>query len=580
MIEEPGVRFLYPMLLMLLPLVWWLSWLFAGSQRMRSMWRAVCDASLLAYLAPEAVRAGRGRGLLWLLAVLLSLGIVAAAGPSWRSEAFPLVHSTAARVLVLDLSHSMLAEDIRPSRFDRATGAARALLSDDYEGETGLVVFAGAAFVASPLSSDQSTLVAFLNALNPGTMPVDGGRIDLGISAARRLLEASESGRGEILVITDGAEDIEAAVRSALIAGGEGHRVSVLAVGTPQGGLLRNAQGSLLRDESGRYVVSRIRFDELERVARAGRGAIMRVDEGELSYAAVRATLQTMPDLVSDSTSAPEDRVAINGGFWLLWLMLPLALLLFRKNLLWILVLTVSVPWMSNSHAQGRDSIWKHIEHRAFDAYLEGDYQRVVEWSGNPMLLGSAYYRLNDFHRAAELFGQAGSAIAYYNQGNAYAQLHMFAEALLAYERALRLSPDLEDARFNKSIIEQYLEQQASLQSGEADDETTESYGQEAGETQARIGSAGETQAQAQEGEQPGVAGLGASVQAGQPNLDERFDPNEQQLDQFVLQFAGDRETPDPQLIELWLKTLPESSTDLFRNKFARDHQRNTRQSR
>jgi Ca-activated chloride channel family protein len=488
------------------------------------------------------------RLLAWTLGIIITLAILAAAGPSWRKQSYPILESTSARVVALDLSRSMLVEDIKPKRLAHAVTAAREIISTDYEGETGLVVFAGRAFVVSPLSRDAKTLLAFLDVLDPSTMPEDGTRIDLAISTAQGLLEASFAGKGQILVITAGASiDGTRAVQAALNAANLGHRVSILAIGTAAGAPLLDLEGRLLRDKDGKPELTRTNFQLLERVAQVS-----------------------------------SQRVSANDGVWIVWLILPFTLVLFRKNLIWMILLTVLVPDGREFYAKEWDSFWNHPEKLAFAAYRRGDYQLSYELSSSPLLQGSAYYRSGQFQQARDLFGEDNSASANFNLGNALAQQNRFPEAVLAYQKALLLNSDLKSARYNKRLIEIYLEQQSDAngtQSGDSDEAESFDEYQNQGDTEMRIGVA---ETSTNPGDDPALGpGLGASIQpGGQVDPFERFDGQEEALQRFILRAQTGEQPLDPEFLERWIRSLPETSTDLFRRKFLRDAQRQKRQSR
>jgi Ca-activated chloride channel family protein len=476
----------------------------------------------------------------------------------------------------------MLVEDVNPKRFTHAVAAAREMISSDFDGETGLVVFAGAAFVVSPLSRDATTLLAFLNALDPSTMPEDGTRIDLAIDAAQELLSASIAGSGQIFIITAGDTDDQEAVQAAQNASKLGHSVSVLAIGTAAGGPLLNEEGGLTRDTEGEILLSRSNFALLERVVQAGRGSIIALT-GSSAYAdLLLARLGANQLIESEPATDNSNRAAANDGVWIVWLMLPFALLLFRKNLVWMILLSVLLPFDGDLYARDRDSLWTHPERLAFEAYRQGDYQSSYELSSSPALQAAAYYRAGEYQRALELYAEDDSAQAVYNRGNALAQQQLFAEALLAYQQALLQNPELAPARYNKRLLELYLEQQAEIQNGltndPADDESAEENPDQPG-AETQIGINEQYQTNPAEDLQLGP-GLGASMQSSQVDPFESFDGLEQQLERFVLRARDDDQLPDLEFIERWIKTLPETSTDLYRRKFLRDYHRQKQQPR
>ncbi len=573
--------FLYPAVLLLLPPAWGLAWLVARRLRARSAWVRVCDAPLFAHLAPEAGGAGGHRRAFRMLAAVLTLAIVGAAGPSWRLQSHPLLTSFAARVLVLDLSQSMQVEDVKPSRHAQALEAARAIVGADFDGETGLVAFAGAAFVVAPLTSDARTLDAFLGALSPATMPLDGSRADLGIAAAASLLGASVAGRGQILLLTDGVDEVELAVRAALAASERGHRVSVLAIGTAEGGPLRDRSGGLARDAQGGYRLARPEFDNLERIARIGNGAYQALTSGADVFGRAVSDFDRDSLVELDDDPAATWRPRANDGVVLVWLALPLALLLFRRNLLWVLLLAVAAPYDQTATAADDGGVWQHAEQRAHAAFRRGDLARALALSSAPMLRGAIHFRERRYALAREEFSRASGADAWYNRGNAEAHLQRFPEAVHAYSRALELDPEHDAARFNRRLLQAYLER-AAVEAGmnpEDDDGETSTEAGELGSAQPRIGVAGQA-SQNPGDEDQADAGLGASPGSSPLDFVETYDGSDPTLEQFLLRAGESLDARGAEAIESWLEALPDSSSDLFRRKFLRDYQRQIRQER
>jgi Ca-activated chloride channel family protein len=582
MMEFTAFQFLYPGLLLLLPALWLLIRIYSGHSRRASMWSRICEPKLLYKMLAEKPGRASNRWLIVTMIIVLTLGVLALAGPSWRKQSYPVMESISARVVALDLSRSMLVEDISPKRFTQAVAAAREIISSDFDGDTGLVVFAGAAFVVSPLSRDEATLLAFLNALDPSTMPEDGTRIDLAIDTSADLLAASIAGNGQIFIITAGDTGGQQAVQAAINAANQGHSVSVLAIGTAAGGPLLNKEGGLTRGPEEKVLLSKSNFALLERVSQAGRGSMVSLT-GSSAYAdLLLARLGANQLIESELATDRSNRAAANDGVWIVWLMLPFALLLFRKNLVWMILLSVLLPVDSDLYAQEWDSFWTHPEWLAFKAYRQGDYQSSYELSSNPALQAAAYYRAGEYQRALELYAEDESAEAIYNRGNTLAQQQLFAEALLAYQQALLQNPELDPARYNKRLLELYLEQQAEIDNGlvtdSSNNESAEDSLDQPGD-EMRIGINQQYQTNPAEDLQPG-SGFGASMQSTQADPFENFDGLEQQLERFDLLAQRKDQLPDREFIERWIKTLPETSTELYRRKFLRDYQRQKRQSR
>ncbi len=583
MTEHATFQFLDPGWLLLLPLAWWLIWAYSRHSRRQSMWGRICDPQLLEKMIGDRQTWNSARLLAWTLGIIMTLAILGAAGPSWRKQSYPILESTSARIVALDLSSSILVEDVKPKRFAHAVAAAREVISTGFDGETGLVVFAGRAFVVSPLSRDAKTLLAFLDALDPSTMPEDGTRIDLAINLARYLLEASFAGSGQILIITAGASNgSTAAVQAALTAANQGHRVSVLAIGTAAGGPLLDSEGRLLRDKDGKFVLAKTDFELLERVAEIGNGTIVALKDFRGYDDLLLSRLGADELIESARTTDNSQRAAANDGAWIVWLILPFTLVLFRKNLIWMILLTVLIPDGRELYAKEWDSFWSHPEQLAFESYLRGDYQSSYELSTNPLLRGAAYYQSGQYQQALEYFSDDDSAQSNYNLGNTLVQQNRFPEAIIAYQKALTLNPDLESARHNKRLIELYLEQQfkaSKEQSSDADEGESTTESQNQGDTEMRIGVA---ETSTNPGDDPLLgSGMGVSMQpGGEVDPFEQFDGQEEALQRFVLRAQSVDQLPDPEFIERWIKSLPETSTDLFRRKFLRDAQRQKQQPR
>jgi len=575
-------QFLQPLWLLLLPPLWAVIWAYARHARRESMWARICDARLLRHMTRGyAPKAGRNTHP-WLVGCVLTLGVLAAAAPSWSKLSYPIMEATSARVIVLDLSRSMLVQDVRPNRYQHAVAAASEIVGSGYQGETALVVFAGSAFVLAPLSRDYTTLLAFLEAVHPDTMPLDGSNLSHAIATAQELLKASISGNGQILLITAGDSNSESPVQAALAAAGEGHRVSVLAIGTVSDGPSLDQKGGLLRDASGEIQIRKTNFELLQRIALAGNGSLVATDVAYDSDNFVASRLGASQLVESDRRADNATREAANDGVWLVWLMLPFTLLLFRRNLMWMLLILVMAPADRELSAKEWDGFWTHPEKIAFQAYSNADYNTTLQMTGKPLLRGASHYRAGHFQLALEQFEKEYTAASNYNRANALAQLQRFPEAILAYQQALELDPTMAAARYNKRLIELFLEQQYETSSDAVDNAANSEFGTESEAQKAfemRIGIANELEMNPAD-EQLLGPGLGASRQSGQVDPFERFDGQGSELERFVLRPREQDQAEDTAFIERWISSLPETSTELYRRKFLRDYQRQQRQQR
>jgi Ca-activated chloride channel family protein len=258
-------------LLLLIPLLL-LLWRLHRAHGDGNAWQGVVDAHLLPRLLSEDT--GRTRRLpLVLLALGWSLGVVALAGPTWERLPQPVYQAQAYRVMLLDLSPSMNASDIPPSRLAHARFELLDLLGKVKEGQTALLAYGAEAFLVSPLTSDTATIAAQVPSLVSGLLPVEGSkRTDLALAQAGELLRQAGAPNGEVILITDGLVHPTAAHEAVRALGKEGYSVSVLGVGSAKGAPVPLADGGFLKDADGAILLPKLDADGLSELARLGGG--------------------------------------------------------------------------------------------------------------------------------------------------------------------------------------------------------------------------------------------------------------------------------------------------------------------
>ncbi len=335
-------HFLQPLwLLGLIPLAL-LVWRLRRAASGDNPWTRIIDARLRPLLL-----AGQNHkinhSLLWLLGIGWMLTILALANPVWEKQVRPLYQTSAARVIVLDLSLSMLDHDLKPSRLARARFKIEDILARKDEGQTGLVVFAGDAFTVTPLTRDVDTIRALLKSLDPGLMPVQGSRADLGLQKAGELLQQAGLSNGQILMFADGVVGDKARKAAAQLRE-QGYRVSVLGIGTQNADPLTNAKGQLLRFTGDKLIVPQLETSALRAVAEAGGGRYRTFSSGNTD---IKALLDNAGPLSTETliSSDMQGQDWQDRGPWLAVLLLPLAALAFRRG--WLLSMVLMVGLMS-----------------------------------------------------------------------------------------------------------------------------------------------------------------------------------------------------------------------------------------
>jgi Ca-activated chloride channel family protein len=358
----------------------------------------------------------------------------------------------------------MMAQDEKPSRFERARYKLVDILERSKDYQTALIGYAGEAFVAAPLTDDIGTVRNLVDALDPSTMPVAGNRASLAIQEAVKLIKQAGLHSGEIILLADDAN--ERAVTAARAAHRDGFTVSVLGVGSPNGAPVALAQGDFLKDDSGNVVIARRDDASLTAVAEAGGGKYVTLspDSHDIDALLVDRADASAP---SETNRTTEDLAAStrwrDRGPWLLLLLVPLAALAFRRGWLMAIALVLLAPVQRANAASFKD-LWLRSDQQAAAALAEGDAKTAANVAKSPDWHGSASYRTGDFEAAAADYAKVGNADGAYNQGNALAKLGKYEDAIAAYDRALEAAPGMDDAKANKAAVEEFLKRQQQKQ--------------------------------------------------------------------------------------------------------------------
>ncbi|MCW8807386.1 MAG: tetratricopeptide repeat protein [Rhodanobacter sp.] len=443
--------------LALLPLIAWLA--MRQGQAQRQLARLV-DADLLPHLLSG--RAGSRQVPTWLFMAGWTLAALALAGPSWNRVAQPLYASRPAQVVAISLSQHMLARDVAPSRLDRAIYKAHDLLASNRDGLNALIGYAGEAFVVAPLTSDADSLGALLDAMAPDTMPVDGNDAALAIQRGVALIHDANAKTGLLVLITDQAD--AAADVAARKANQAGVRVSVLGVGTHQGGPVPQPEGGFLHDAQGHMVLAGRADAALAALAAAGGGRYVPMTADQADITALHAELRAGPatQVHGEVGDNWQDR-----GPWLLLPLLLIAASAFRRGWLVLLALVLLPLLPGRAHAVSWTDLWQRPDQQALQALRRGEPGKALQLARDPAWRGAAAYRAGDYAAAAQALQQAPGSTALYNLGNALAKQGRYRPAIAAYDRALKLDPANADAVANRKAVEDWLRKKQKKQQQE-----------------------------------------------------------------------------------------------------------------
>ena len=578
-------HFLRPDWLWALPLTLATAIFFARWRLGAGSWLNVIDPSLAPFvLSRSPTRKADYRW--WLLGIAGVIAVLSLAGPAWQQVEQPVFRSEQAIVVALDLSRSMDAQDVAPSRLLRARLKILDLLDRRQSGQTALVVYSSNAFTVTPLTTDNDTIAALVNSLTTDIMPSRGSYPLAAINKGRQLLEQAGAVYGEVLLITDGGSS-PAAENAARDLKSAGYTLSVLAVGTRTGAPIPKLGGGFVTDQSGQIAVPKLSESSLRRLAGAGGGrfAVLSADSRDLD---------TLLSGEAGTGKAGGESLATDNwreeGPWLLLLLLPLGAMAFRRG--WVLLIVVGVvPFAEPVQASVWDDLWQTKDQQAQKQLVEGNAAEAAELFENPEWRAVAQYRAENFADSAATFADNGDTRSLYNLGNALARQGDLESAIDAYEQVLEMDPDDSDAAYNRDLLQEALEQQqqqqqqsdeqeASDQSeGEGEQSESDSESDQEGEEGSESGGEseqGDSQRDEQQASQEDLDALEEELQRAAEEAEKNGEQQPQQLTQAELEELRQAQEQD-QAMEQWLRRIPNDPGGLLRRKFRYQYQQDGR---
>jgi Ca-activated chloride channel family protein len=543
-------------------------------------WSRAIDPELLPYLMPEHSDKTR-QTTIWMPILLLSLIVLAASGPSLRQVELPVIKRADALVLVLDLSASMLAADVQPSRIRRARQKILDLLELRVEGVTGLVVFAGDAHVVTPLTDDARTIANLMPALSPNIMPLPGANATSGIEAAANLLITAGAQGGQILLMTDGLPGFDT-VRAKNALESSGAALAVMAIGTKAGAPIPLPNGGFLKDDAGEIVIPTLDRRAIDQIASTLNAPVEQIslDERDIKSLTRRNNLAAQGELdLARQTDAWQDQ-----GFWLAALVALLLLPAFRKGALVSLLLLVVMQSETSQAAEWED-LWLTPDQQGAQRLAAGDASGAAERFDQSPWRGMAEFEAGAYDRAAGSFASEPSADGLFNQGNALAMQGDLRGAINAYERSLSLQPNAEDAVANRDFIQSLLDQQEDQEQEEEEQQEGEEQSQQDEQSEQNdasdsdSGGDGESSDQQDDSQQAGDGQQDeandqeeSEPQAGDqdPNTADRDQQAADQLEAATQEQMAkfDEALEEQQALEQWLRRVPDDPGGLLRRKF------------
>lgn len=445
--------------LLLPPIVLWLA---SNASDYRSRWRGMIAPHLLDHLivAPDRHRHMRPA---WIIVMAMILVILAGAGPTWQREAPPFVSDAASLVIAVDLSPTMDAIDISPSRLERAKLKIDDILAARRGARSAIIAYSGTAHLVVPLTEDDELIKTYSDALATRIMPKPGKDTAAALSFADNLLKADGS-PGTILLMTDGIENTgtDSAIKI-------DNGVIVLGIGTAEGGLVKKDDGSFLTGDGGTRLVARLDIDALKNFAGKNGFPVATLTSDDTD---IRWIIRHVSTNFTQQTAKEGDRWH-DAGWWLLF---PIALLLvfsFRRG--WVvqvamfcfcLRFVLPTPTVAAELAD----IWLTPDQQGRRAFERGDFESAAAHFHDPMWKGVSLHRASRFQDAIDAFAAVDTAESWFDQANSLFHLGRLEEAVAAYQTALERRPAWPEAVADLALAQRLLQQQKDEESEQQQD--------------------------------------------------------------------------------------------------------------
>ncbi len=413
----------------------------------------------------------------WITMLALASFIVALARPQFGTRLDTRERTGIEAIIALDVSNSMLAEDVKPNRLEKAKMMVSNMVDGMRDDKIGLIVFAGQAFVQLPITSDYVSAKMFLETISPSMMSVQGTDIAEAINLSMRSFTQQEDVSRAIFVITDGEDNEARGVEAAKQAASKGVRVYVLGIGNPGGAPIPiPGTGQYIIDDEGNTVVSRLSEEMCREIATAGNGSYIYVDNSSSAQKKLSEQVDRLAKAKMESQIYSEYDEQFQGFVLIGILLLLLDVFLLERE--------SNSTWLSNLFRRGRPAAALFLLIFSISAMAQTDRDYIRR--GNRLMRDSVYDKAQvEYQKAIEKDNT--NPISHFNLGNALLYQNKAEDAMKEYETAARLEKDktrLAQIYHNMGVVLQSAKQfdkavacyRNSLRNDPTNDETRYNY--------------------------------------------------------------------------------------------------------
>lgn len=320
----------YLYLLILLPLLA-LFFFYSNYQRKKRISK-YGDPELMKELMPDVSRY-RPSIKFWIVWVAIGLSVVMLARPQFGTKMEKVKRSGIETMIALDISNSMLAQDVVPSRLEKAKSLVSRLVDGFTDDKVGFIVFAGDAFTQLPITSDYISAKMFLESITPSLISSQGTNIGAAIRLAMKSFTPQEKVSRAIIIITDGENHEGGAVEAAKEAASKGVKVFVLGIGSPNGSPIPvEGSNDYRKDSQGNVIITRLNEQMCREIAQAGNGAYIRVDNSSSAQTLLQKEIDKLSKTDLESAVYSNYNEQFPALAWMVLLLLVVDLLILDKK--------------------------------------------------------------------------------------------------------------------------------------------------------------------------------------------------------------------------------------------------------
>ncbi len=401
-----------------------------------------------------------------------------------KKEGSLKVNSTGIDVMIaLDVSNSMLADDITPNRLERAKQVVSKIIDKLSDNRIGIVIFAGRAYVQMPMTTDHSAAKMYLSAVSPDDIPAQGTVISQALKTSYAAFTSKEKKYRSIILITDGEDHDEEAIKVTRQLAEDGIMINTIGIGSPQGAPIKDIKtNDYKKDENGAVIISRLNEEVLKSIAQNGNGLYQLFTTTNEVAGNIQNKLSGLGQTALTDTAF----ATYKNYFWyfLLAALIILTIEFFipeKKNYTWqttmkssavivimLLLSNVSFAQQTNKAIKNGNQAYKKNQFET----AASSYQKALSKDSDNNIalynLGNTLYKTDKPEDAAKLYDNAIKsstekdikAKGYYNKGVAFQKQNKLPECIDAYKNALKLAPNDEEARQNLQRALMQLKQQ------------------------------------------------------------------------------------------------------------------------